>query len=161
MRNILAINPGTRYVGLAIFEGTDLVYWRTRMLRGRWSKEKIRSVERIIIEHVEHYHVTTIAVKDPYSYKASRNLKYLTSAIVRLAQRRKLKLHLYRLNDLKDALAPGLKVNKTDLAGLVAAQYRFLIPLLEKERKNKHSYLLRMFEAAAAGMAELARARQD
>ena len=25
--NILAVNPGTKYLGLAAFQGSDLVYW--------------------------------------------------------------------------------------------------------------------------------------
>jgi hypothetical protein len=158
-RNILAVNPGTRYLGLAIFQEDDLVCWSVKVLEGKWSREKIRDVETILLGHIEHYGVTVLVTKDPHSYRGSRNLTCLSTAIGRLAKKEGLRLRFYSLGSLKDALAHGMKTTKMGIAGTVAARYRFLIPLLEREGRNKHSYFIRMFEATAAGMVEFIRHR--
>jgi hypothetical protein len=38
------------------------------------------------------------------------------------------------------------------IAGIVTARYPFLIHELEREKKHKHPYFVRMFEAIAAGI---------
>lgn len=151
MHTILAINPGTRYVGLAIFEGTDLVYWHTRMLRGRWSKEKMRTVERVLLDLIEHHGITTLVVKRPHSSRTSRNLNNLVSSVIRLATKQGLTVRLYSLDFLKEHLTPESKPTRVSLARHMAVRYRVLAPVLERELRLKHQYSLRMFEAVALG----------
>lgn len=150
--NILAVNPGTKYLGLAAFQGPDLVYWGVKVRKGKWSKEKLKNTERIIINLVDQHEITVLTLKKPHSSRTSRNLNRLVAAVGRLAKRKRLQLHLYSLNDLKNFLAFGMRINKIDLAGLAVARYQFLIHQLEKEKKNKHPYFTRMFEAIAAGI---------
>ncbi len=49
------------------------------------------------------------------------------------------------------------QINKMEIAGLAMARYQFLIHELERERKHRHSYFVRMFEAIAAGILALNR----
>jgi hypothetical protein len=150
--NILAINPGTKYLGLAVFQGTDLVYWAIKVLKGKWSREKLRRAEKIISDLIEQRDVNVLVLKRLHHSRSSRNLNYLVAAIERLAKKEGLRLRRYALGDLQNFLAPDMKVNKLDMAGLVVARYRFLVPHLEGERKHRHPYFVRMFEAIAAGM---------
>jgi hypothetical protein len=153
--NILAVNPGTKYLGLAVFEGSDLVYWAVKVLKGKWSPVKMRRVEKILSDLIDQHGVTTLTLKRVHSSRNSRNLRYLIASIERLAKKRKLRLRYYGLEDVKDFLAPDLRINKLDMAGLVAARYRFLTPYLDGEWKHKHPYFVRMFEAVAAGLLAL------
>jgi hypothetical protein len=150
--NILVVNPGTKYLGLAVFEGPDLVYWGIKVLEGRWSKEKLRKTEIIVLDLVEYYTITKIIQKQLNPARSSKNLNRLAIAIEQIAEANEVGHQSYILKELKETLAPGMRTNKMDIAGLVAARYRFLIPLLDKERKKKHPYFIRMFEAIAAGM---------
>ena len=150
--NILAVNPGTKYLGLAVFQGTDLVYWAVKVLKGKWSREKIRRAEKILSDLIDQHNVTVMTLKRLHSSRSSRNLNCLVASIERLAKKKGLRLRHYTLSDLKNFLAPDLRVTKLDLAGLVAARYRFLLPHLEGERKHRHLYFLQMFEAIAAGI---------
>ncbi|MEM2146702.1 MAG: hypothetical protein QW279_15170, partial [Candidatus Jordarchaeaceae archaeon] len=49
-------------------------------------------------------------------------------------------------------LSPKEKINKKQMAELVASEYPFLFHLFEKEKKNKNPYAIRMFEAIALGL---------
>ena len=42
---ILAINPGTRYLGIAVFVGTDLREWAVKVIKGK-------SITDCIMEYV-------------------------------------------------------------------------------------------------------------
>jgi len=155
--NILAVNPGTKYLGLAVFQGSDLVYWGIKVLKGKWSREKMRRAEKILSDLIDQHDITMLTVKRLHSSRSSRNLNCLVTSIERLVKNKGLRLRLYALSDLQKFLAPNMRVNKLDMAGLVAARYRFLIPHLEGERKHRHPYFVRMFEAIAAGILALSR----
>jgi Holliday junction resolvasome RuvABC endonuclease subunit len=149
---ILAINPGTKYVGIAIFQASDLVYWGIRVLKGKWSQEKMRNIETALQNHITRYHVNLLVLKKLHASRSSKNLNYLVKSIGRLAKKKEIELSFYSLNDVKKFLAVGIKANKMSIAGIVAARYPFLIHELEKEKKHKHPYFVRMFEAIAAGV---------
>jgi hypothetical protein len=157
--NILAVNPGTKYLGLAAFQGSDLVYWGVKVLKGKWSREKMRNIEGILLDLIAQHDITVLTLKKPHSSRSSRNLNCLVAAVERLARKKRLKVRFYSLSDLKDFLALGMKINKIDLAGMAVARYQFLIHQLEKEKKNKHPYFTRMFEAIAAGILAFNRIR--
>lgn len=149
---ILAINPGTKYIGIAIFQPPDLVYWGIRVLKGKWSQEKIRNVEIALQNHIDKYHVNLLVLKKLHASRSSRNLNYLVKLIKELAKKKGIELSFYSLSDVKEFLAAGMKTNKMAIAEIVTKRYPFLIHELEREKKHKHPYFVRMFEAIAAGI---------
>lgn len=52
---IIGINPGTRYLGIAVFEGPELMDWRVKKLKEKWSKEKMKKAIKIISKFNELY----------------------------------------------------------------------------------------------------------
>lgn len=149
---ILAINPGTKYVGIAIFQTSDLVYWGIRVLKGKWSQEKMRNIETALQNHITRYHVNLLVLKKLHASRSSKNLNYLVKLIKELARKKGIELSLYSLSDVKEFLAAGVKTNKMDIAEIVTNRYPFLVHELEREREHKHPYFVRMFEAIAAGI---------
>jgi RNase H-fold protein (predicted Holliday junction resolvase) len=149
---ILAVNPGTKYLGLAVFQSTDLVYWGTRVLKGKWSQKKMGDAETTLRNLIDQYHVDILVLKKLHSSRSSRNLNCLVRSIEKLTKKKRVRLYLYSLSDLKEFLAEGMKANKMAIAGIVTARYPFLIHELEREKKHKHPYFVRMFEAIAAGI---------
>ncbi len=156
---ILSVNPGTKYLGLAVFEGPDLIYWGIKVLKGEWSREKMRRTENILSDLIDQYDVTMLMLKKLHPSRSSRHLNSLVTLIERLAKKKGVGLRLYTLPDLQNFLAPDIRVTKLDMADLVSARYRFLIPYVEGERNHKHPYFIRMFEAIAAGTLPLDRIR--
>jgi Holliday junction resolvasome RuvABC endonuclease subunit len=149
---ILAVNPGSRYIGFAAFRGPELLDWGVRVISAKTPQGRVRVGSQIVKEAIERFQPDTLAVKRLHSSRTSTCLDRLTDSIQKLARRRKLKLHQYSITALKYVLCSGAKGNKRQLAAEVAATYPVLSRDLQKEMANRNPYYLRMFEAVALGI---------
>jgi len=152
---IIGINPGTRYLGIAVFQDWDLLDWRVKLLEGKWSKKKIDRVIDMICEYIELYDLNTIVLKKLHPSRSSNNLRLLVSRIKSLAVRKKIKVYEYSIKELEEIFINDERHNKKNLAEKMVSDYPCLIHELEKEKahKNRNPYHLRMFEAVALGAA--------
>lgn len=148
---ILAINSGSKYLGIAIFEGPELKDWCIKGIKGKWSKTKLKKVETILADFMIQYEPNILAMKRLHLSRTSRNLNQLVVNIKIFCQKRGLKIYQYSLGELEKFLSPGERINKKRLAEVVASHYPFLFHELAKEQGNKNPYLIRMFEAVALG----------
>jgi Holliday junction resolvasome RuvABC endonuclease subunit len=149
---ILAVNPGSRYLGFAAFRGPDLLDWGVRVVSAKTPRGRVRVAGQIVREAIERFQPDALAVKRLHSSRTSTTLDRLTDSITELARRRKLKVHCYSITQLKSVLCSEAKGNKRRLAAEVAALYPVLSHDFQKEMSNRHPYYLRMFEAVALGI---------
>jgi len=149
---ILAINPGTRYLGIAIFKGAELRDWAVKVAEGKWSNEKAKKINKIILSLINEYNPNILAIKKISPCRSSTNLKRLTSKIKNLARRKGLMIYQYSIGDLKAFFSPKNNIDKKKLAVIVTKVYPSLCHELEKENSNRNSYHIRMFEAVALGL---------
>lgn len=154
---ILAINPGTRYIGIAVFNGSDLVDWGVRVIEGQWSSKKLDKALVVVSELVLDYQPDTLALKKTHHSRTSEQLDELCGRIEALAQERRLKISRYSIEDIKAWHVNGMRANKMTLAELVSLKYPALTRALGRERSSVNPYHVRMFEAVALGMAAVAR----
>jgi len=148
---ILAINPGTRYLGIAVFEGPELLDWRVKVIKGKWSKEKQQKTLVIIRTLIERYQPDILAIKKLHRCRSSANLNHLTSRIKQVSKRKGLRIHQYSIKDVESFFFPGVKSNKNKLAETITLKYPFLLHEFNKERSSRNSYHIRVFEAVALG----------
>jgi len=148
---ILAINPGTRYVGTAVFEGPELLDWRVKVIKGKWSKEKSKKLMMVVRSLIEQYEPDVLAIKKLHHCRSSVNLNRSVSRIKQLSKRKGLKLYQYSIKELEAFFFPGKKANKRRLAETLTSKYPVLLHEFNKERNNRNSYHIRMFEAVALG----------
>ena len=149
---ILSLNPGTRYLGVAVLYGTDLREWAVKILRGGSVQEKMTSFKKILSDLVARYGVTMLAIKKFHPSRCSGALRNLTTQIKTVGRDSRLFVHEYSLEEVKAAVSPHERVNKRRVMEEVVTRYAFLFSELEREKKNKHPYLIRMFEAVAIGI---------
>jgi Holliday junction resolvasome RuvABC endonuclease subunit len=149
---ILAINPGSRYIGWAAFRGPELLDWGVRINSAKTPRGRIRVAGHIIKEALERFQSDTLVVKRLHASRSSIALDRLADAIRELARRRKLTVHEYSITELEHALCPNVKGNKRQLAAEVTAKYPILNSDWQKEVANRHPYYVRMFEAVALGI---------
>lgn len=147
---ILAINPGTRYLGIAIFNGAELSSWEVKVLKGRWSKEKLKKVREILLNLMDTYQPKVLAIKRLHPARSSINLHLLALRIREFARTRGLKVYQYSIEELENFFL-NEKANKKELAEVIASKYPELIPELKKEKSHKNPYHTRTFEAVALG----------
>jgi Holliday junction resolvasome RuvABC endonuclease subunit len=150
---ILAINPGTRYVGIVIFQGLELVEWRVKVIGEKWSKEKQRKILALVRRFDEQYKPNVLAMKKLHRSRSSDNLNCLASRIKQECRRNGLRVYQYTIKELEAFFLGKGRTNKNKLAQVLASQYQFLLPEFQKEQENKNPYYFRMFEAVALGAA--------
>ena len=146
---ILAINPGTRYLGIALLEEGELLDWEVKAVKGKWSKSKQETVISIISELMEQFRPEAVAMKKIHPSRTSCNLTRLVDRMVFLVKRKRLKLCRYSIGELESFFSPHEKANKNELSELVASAFPVLHHELAKEKSLKNPYRIRMFEAVA------------
>jgi Holliday junction resolvasome RuvABC endonuclease subunit len=141
---ILAINPGTRYLGIAVFIDTELRDWAVRVIKGK-------NVTDCVTDYVNQYGINVIVIKKLHVNRSSKALRRIADEIENLAVNRKIVFHEYSIDELKEKLLSETRGNKHLLMEEMSARYPFLLSDLEKESNHKNPYLIRMFEAVALG----------
>ena len=149
---ILAINPGARYLGIAIFRGAELRDWRVKVAGGKWSEKKVKNIKGIILSLIDKYEPSVLAIKKLNPCRSSSNLTRLTNEIKNLVKKKGLRVYQYSLNDLESFFSPKNKINKKKMSDIVTREYTALCHELKKEKSNKNPYYIRMFEAVALGL---------
>jgi len=149
---ILGINPGTRYLGLAIFDGSNLLEWRVKTITGKWTKAKADRILDIVREQIELYDISAIAIKKLHPSRSSKNLKLLVSRMKVLGKNKRIKIQSHSIKELEKFFIVDGKLNKRNLGERIVIEYPALVHELNKEKSRKHAYYMRAIEAVALGM---------
>jgi len=150
---ILGINPGTRYVGVAFFQGPELKDLRIKVIEGREFKEKLKKTKAILSDLIARYEPNILAIKKLHPSRSSQNLNRLATRLKEFSKQKRLKVFEFPMKDLEKFLSIEKSIkNKRELQEAVVSRYPFLVNELSKEKKNKNSYFVRMFEAIALGV---------
>ena len=151
---ILGINPSGKYIGIAVFQGSDLRDWRVKVINGKWSKEKMGKILLVVNYFIRLYDPDVLAIKKLTPCRTSPDLENLISELKNLSKKKKLRIYQYSIKDLEAFFSAGRKLNnKRQLARTIAADYPILFHELNKEFIHKNPYHMRMFEAVALGAA--------
>jgi RNase H-fold protein (predicted Holliday junction resolvase) len=156
---ILAINPGTRYMGIAVFQGSDLVDWGLKILEGKWSPDKLQKASRIVSRLIERYQPSTVALKKNHPSRSSPELEQLTLEIETVCRKYRIPVSSRTIDEIESVFIDG-KASSATIAELVCANYPALSRLLDREHSSANTYYSRLFEAAALGLAVLKSLRQ-
>jgi len=146
---IIGINPGTRYLGIAVFDGSELLDWRIKSFPGKWTKAKEAKIIAMIRQQIEFYDIKKIIIKKLHPSRSSKNLELLVSTLEALGKKKRIKIHACSIKELEKTFVGDMKPNKQNLAESIVRQFPALVPELKKEKTNKNSYHLRMIEAVA------------
>ena len=149
---ILALNPGSRYLGIAVFQGPDLRDWGTRSIKGKSLKGKLAMLRKVLSDLIDRYEPDVMTVKQLHPSRSSKSLEKLITEIINQGKRNGLKIYHYPLEVVENFFSFNGKINKRQMAELISREYPFLGHELEKEKSNLNPYHIRMFEAVALGL---------
>ena len=159
---ILGINPGARYLGIAIFHGAELRDWSVKVIKGEWSKEKMEKIRDIVSDLIEQHQPDVLAIKKLHPSRSSKELDKLVDEIKMLAEARKMPVYEFPIKFVEAFISPIKKIDKWKLAALMVEKYSMLFKEWEKENEKrrkeiekgngeekyiKYGYYMRMFEA--------------
>ena len=155
---LLAIDPGTRYLGVAVFEGRDLVDHMVKGVRDKNTTKVINRVRSVLVKLIDRYQVEALVLEGPYyaQSKTSKGMKAMIQAIKALVRKRKLRFYSLSPLMVKRHLCPQGKAVRMEAARVIAeCYYPWLWREYEKERARswwRDHYHLRVFNAVALGL---------
>ena len=112
----------------------------------------MRKIISVITNIIEKYDIGVLALKKLSPFIYSERLFAMQEKIRKYAQKRKMKVESYSIDELKKSLIHAGRMNKNTLAEVIADEHTELSLELYKEQLNKNPYYLKMFEAIALTM---------
>jgi Holliday junction resolvasome RuvABC endonuclease subunit len=152
---ILAIDPGTREMGIAFFDDKKLIYHGVKVIKdGKTPHEKLREGRKIVLRLIEDFNPQVLVVEKAF-FANNRNaslLNVLVDEIKAIGRRKRLKVISYAPSTIKKYICGNGHAGKKEVARVVIARYPELKVYLTQDRAWKEKYHQNMFDAVALGM---------
>lgn len=97
-------------------------------------------------KHIKKYGVRIIIAKIPPQTHQTKRINQIIESLDEVVKQHKCFVHYKTKRDLKHVFPTAL--NPHELAQEAASQFPDLLPLMEREFRNKRPYYLKVFEAA-------------
>src|SRR2546425_1829533 len=123
---VLAIDPGTRQMGIAVLDGRELVYHGVKTLRSHGSPhERLQEARRVVLRLIRDFRPELLAVEHAF-YSRSRNaslLNVLVEEIRTLGKQHGLTVRSLAPSTVKKGIAGDGWATKREVALAVVARY--------------------------------------
>jgi crossover junction endodeoxyribonuclease RuvC len=153
---ILAIDPGTREMGVAVLENGGLLYSAVEIFRKLPSREERLKQGRAAVARLIHdFRPSVLAVEKTFIGK-SRNaalLNVFADEIAALGRRRGIAVRAFAPNTVKKVVAGHGWARKEEVAQAVARKFPKLKAYLPPDRNWKRRRQFNMFDAVALAIA--------
>jgi hypothetical protein len=155
---VIAVVPGTRTLGVAVFKGLELVYYgikeaskhRLNHTPHSRAREAVRNIEQVIHKYQPDHFVTL----SPYPFQRfSDKLPAIIKELARSARHLRLKLYEYQKTEIRNQLCPGTRATRQAVAAHLSVLYPELSRYVKEVSLWQRLYYARMFDAVAAGYA--------
>lgn len=150
---MLAIAPGKRELGIAIFAGADLVYVSVKTIRHQKSKEiLLDEVTGILQKLFEGFRVKTVVTKAISQYqKLSPDLEPIVERIRFESGQKGLQVVEISLEEIKSGLCGNEKLTEKRAFKALLASYPELVRYWNRPNKWQNDYYAFLFSAVAVG----------
>ena len=152
---ILAIDPGTREIGIAFLEDEKLIYHGVKVVKDRKSPhEKLKEGRKIILRLIKDFNPQSLVVEKAF-FAQNRNaslLNVFVDEIKAIGRRKNLKFISYAPSTVKKYICGNGRASKEEVAKVVVAKYPELKVYLTQDRAWKEKYHQNMFDAVALGI---------
>ncbi len=151
---VLAIDPGTREIGAAVFEGRELTYYAVRTVRERGTAQRVlRSAASIITELIETYKPQYFAIEKMFIVQKSAALLSITAEEMKsVARDADLGIYEYAPKSVRKFICQNGSATKADVAKVIAGLYPELTRYLNTRNKWDTEYYSNIFDAVAVGL---------
>jgi RNase H-fold protein (predicted Holliday junction resolvase) len=152
-RRILAVDPGMKYLGIAVLEGENLLWYGVKAFPSRRILPDLRvEVRQALTKILRKYRPDVLAVEEPFYAQSllSRNLKKLTCNIKAWGKTKGLAVRSYAPPAVKGFFCPERKT-KQSLGEVIVAKYPFLARCLT-HLAGRRRYWFHVLDAVALGL---------
>jgi Holliday junction resolvasome RuvABC endonuclease subunit len=154
MTRILAIDPGTKEIGTAILDKSELVYYGVKTVRDRSTAQKILQQSSAIAEElINSYEPEVLAIEKMFIVqKSAALLSVVAEEIKTTARGRGLLVYEYSPSVVRRFLCESGRATKAAVAAVVAGKFPYLSRHLETRTKWETKYYSNIFDAIAVGL---------
>ncbi len=141
---ILTIDPGTRFWGICLFFGEEIVLWKVRNLSTKDSSQKVRLSDagKIFLSLCKKYNPDVVILKRPYVFweRQSLGLGKITNEIKRLATKNGIRIREFSGKDIRKSLCQKEVSTKTEIVEAIRRKYCEVGDFLFESQKDKDRY---------------------
>jgi len=152
---ILAIDPGTRFMGIALLEKGQLIYHTVKVIKkGGSPNQTLQNARRIILRLISDLSPDMLVVEKAFFAK-SRNvslLNVLVDEIKAIARRKGIEIVSFSPSTVKKFITGNGWASKDEVARAVVLKYPELKVYLTQDRAWKERFHQNMFDAVALGI---------
>jgi len=152
----LAISPGTREMGFAVLESTDLLYFGVHTFKHRQSTRRLLAEGQQFIQGlIDTFAPQAFVIEKTWFAHSTRSarLRGFVEAMQRSALRQGLTVLTYTSPVVKKMLCGHGQVTKRAVAEtLVRKHYSYLAKYLRRDLRTRDRYWQHMFDAVALGL---------
>jgi len=152
----LALDPGTREMGYAILESTDLLYFGVHTFPHRCSVHRLCAEgQRFVQGLLDAYAPQLLVMEKTWYAKSTRStrLHVFVEAMQRYATRKGLLVCAYTPSIVKKMICGRGDATKRDIAEtLIRQHYPYLAKYLRRDLRTRDKYWQSMFDAVALGL---------
>lgn len=152
---ILAIDPGTREIGIAVLDTPDLSYHGVEIISCRRSPLRILSSARTVIERLLRDYRPDLVVYEKTFIRKTRRvalLNVLADEIKRLAEEYGVRVLGIAVSTVRQQLCGNGRATKEEVARVVVSRFPKLRVFLNQDRKWKARFHANMYDAVALGL---------
>jgi len=157
-KRILAIDPGTREMGIALLEVDRLIYHGVKVFAKRTSPHEILKQGRETVIRLIQDFRPDILVFEKTFFSNNRNsalLNVLVDEIKAIGKRKRLQVVGYAANTVKKFICGNGRATKKEVARAIIDRFPELAVYLNQNRKWKERYHHNMFDAVALGLTSI------
>jgi len=157
---ILAIKPGSKFLGIAVFKDIELIDWRIKKVKVKGMKpaQVLKKAEMITARFIEDYEPGILAMEKacfPQSRK-SELLSKIVSRIVCLGNERGLRVRFFNPTEAKDFICQKKRATKMEAENKISSEYYPWLHWRYKVDSKRHwyekTYHATLFTAVALGI---------
>lgn len=165
METILAINPGGQSLGVAVVTDGQLLFYGTKSITHRTSKQQIlKQIEKIMTQLILDYEVSVLAIKYIKAEPSTNNIiAAITGQIKALAQRLSVVTYEYSSKEIRQIMCKDSKATNRQLINHLTIDYGELVKHTSQHKKDdwKTKYYGKLFFAIALGLTCSTRLQQQ
>ena len=151
---ILAVDPGTRELGVAVFKNQELIFYHVKTATNR--KSPLAALEIIaayIRNLVKKYYPTVLAVEKMFiTQKNSALLVVAAEQIKAVAKEANLPVYEYAPTSIRKRLCRSGRATKREAARILTLKYPELKRYYLRTAKWERDYYANLFDAVAVGV---------
>ena len=162
-RRILALDPGTRYLGYAVLQGRHLLYHGVKVLPARRSgAAACRAGKTTVEEIIQQFQPSVLAMENSFHGRGRHMATQvaLVRTLRHLGRKHRLATFCYAPSTIRKFLCGSGWAGKREAAYMVTVRYPELRPYIVQDRQWKERFHCHMFDAVAVGLFVLSRLRK-